>query len=201
MKIMENKNRLKSVNPFRGFIHVAAILTACISLASLDAQGNSEPKWPVIAASNPVSDIEAVRILMDKPVVSYQDLADLVVIYRGEFNSYKSPEARIKRTTELGFLKFDTISDPAHTAVPRGKLALIFHKMFDLDKGLLYTFTGIARYAHRDMQALSILEDRFSDMDYISGGAMLGALEKAEKLENEKKNWGKPAPDVREGLE
>jgi len=201
MKIMEKKNRLKLINPFRGFINIAAILAVCVSFGTLGAQEENQPKWPVITASNPASDIEAVRILMDKPVVSYQDLADLVVIYRGEFNSYKSPEARIKRTADLGFLKFDGISDPAHTAMPRGKLALIFHKMFDLDKGLLYTFTGVARYAHRDMQALSILEERFSDMDYISGGAMLGALEKAEKVENEKKNWGKPAPDVREGLE
>lgn len=149
----------------------------------------------------PRSELDAMRLLLEKPMATYQDLADLIVVSRGEFSKYNNFDARRRRVEELEIFTFEGVVDPLTEPLSRGDLSIALHKSYDLDKGIMYTITSLGRYAHRDMQSLNILDPRFSEMDFISGGALMAVIDRADRAQKTKLDWAVSVTNTEENQE
>jgi hypothetical protein len=181
----QNQRGLLPSQVFRGaLICVLGLVTINSNLLAKGSEGIE------IIISEPKSEMDAIRMMMDKPIATFQDLADALILFRGEFDTYKTFEDRRNRINELGIFSFENISEPLITPISRGNVSKALHKSFMLEKGFFYMVTGIGRYAHRDMQLLEIMDHRYSAWDHLTGGSLVGVIEKAERVEKTNQRWG-----------
>ncbi len=177
-------------------MHKSILLTGTLLIALLSGMQSFAQNAPVIR--EPRSELDAMRMLLEKPVATYQDLADVIVASRGEFSKYTNFAARRQRVAELGVFSFDGIADPLTQPLIRGDLSLALHNTYDLDKGLLFLITSLGRYAHRDMQSMNIMDSRFSEMDNISGSTLVAVLDRADRVQEAKQRWSSPVTGAEE---
>lgn len=143
------------------------------------------------AAEAPIAEIsdemEAYRAIQKRPEARVQDLADLLLMYRGEFGKYKSAAKRLARARELELIQ----EHQGDEKLDRGTLAYAIMKVYQPERGLLYWLTGWERYAMRDVQEAGIMPAKSTPGQNLSGEQLLGTITVAEEYVVSQKNWGK----------
>jgi hypothetical protein len=133
-------------------------------------------------------EMEAYRAIQNRKLSTIQDLADLILMYRAEYGRYSSPQARLSRTLELGFLK--SASDGSKK-LERGQLAYAIMKIYKPESGIVFWITGWEHYALRDVQSAEIMPARISDGQYMTGEQLVGTINSAEDYVEKRKDWNK----------
>lgn len=151
----------------------------------------AETKTPEKTQESAVADIanemDAYRAIQNRKEVLVQDLADLLLMYRGEYGKYNKPALRLKRARELGLIQ-DHGSDEK---LDRGTLAYAIMKVYQPEKGLLYWLTGWERYALRDVQEAGIMPAKAAPGHHLSGEQLFGIITDAEEFMTKKSEWQK----------
>ncbi len=146
---------------------------------------------PEKTADGPVADIqdemEAYRAIQKRKEARVQDLADLLLMYRGEYGKYKNAAKRLARARELELIQ----DHQGEEKLDRGTLAYAIMKVYHPEKGLLYWLTGWERYAMRDVQEAAIMPAKSTAGQNLSGEQLLGTITVAEEYVLSEKNWGK----------
>lgn len=146
---------------------------------------------PEKTAEAPVADIqdemEAYRAIQKRKEARVQDLADLLLMYRGEFGKHKGSAKRLARARELELIQ----DHQGEEKLDRGTLAYAIMKVYRPEKGLLYWITGWERYAMRDVQEAGIMPAKSTPGQNLSGEQLLGTITVAEEYVVSQKNWGK----------
>ena len=146
---------------------------------------------PEKPAETPVADthdeMEAYRAIQKRKEAQVQDLADLLLMYRGEFGKYKNAAQRLARARELELIQ----EHQGDEKLDRGTLAYAIMKVYHPEKGLLYWITGWERYAMRDVQEAGIMPAKSTPGQNLSGEQLLGTITVAEEYVVSQKNWGK----------
>lgn len=139
----------------------------------------------------PVDDIhnemEAYRAIQNRKEARVQDLADLLLMYRGEYGKFKHQHDRLKRARELDLVQ----KHNGEEKLDRGTVAYAVMKVYQPEKGLLFWLTGWERYALRDVQEASIMPAKSTESQYLSGEQLLGTITVAEEFVEHRKTWGK----------
>lgn len=150
-----------------------------------------EAKNPEKTEDAPVADIhnemEAYRAIQNREEVRVQDLADLLLMYRGEYGKYKNAAQRLARARELELIQ----EHHGEEKLDRGTLAYAIMKVYHPEKGLLYWLTGWERYALRDVQEAAIMPAKSTPGQNLSGEQLLGTITVAEEFVEQRKAWGK----------
>jgi len=166
------------------------LLLGCIFSANvIFAQANN------LKGKNQSQQVEDEFSLMDKivkkKVASFQDLADVVIMQRGEFDKYKTSEARIKRLKDMKVYDMAELIEPDMTPLTRGTVSNIAIVNNSLEKGFMFWLTGADYYAMKDAQSLRLMNKKYSWNHYISGKEMVSILDKAIDMKKNIKDWGK----------
>jgi|GEM_PF-3371120 len=139
----------------------------------------------------PIADIEdemeAYRAIQKRKEARVQDLADLLLMYRGEFGKHRGSAKRLARARELKLIQ----DHQGEEYLDRGTLAYAIMKVYHPEQGLLYWITGWERYAMRDVQEAAIMPAKATGGQNLSGEQLLGTITAAEEYVNAKNNWGK----------
>ncbi|GAB4428162.1 MAG: hypothetical protein OHK0011_10290 [Turneriella sp.] len=138
--------------------------------------------------ANIADEMEAYRAIQNRPVTTVQDLADLLLMYRGEYAKFTSQEKRLERVRELGLLKKD---HEGHEELDRGTLAYALMKVYEPEKGWLYWLTGWERYALRDVQEAGIMPNKSTPEQKMSGDQLLAIMTDAEEFVTRRNEWQK----------
>ena len=138
-----------------------------------------------------VSTLSVFRSIADRKIATVQDLSDLMMMNLENFEKFPTAKERNKRIQELNLMEFAAMENPEKIRLTRGRLSKVLHKIFNIDKSMLFLLTGFERYAHRDMQHAGIMDTRFSEMDFVSGGQLIGIFEKCSELKAIRETWGK----------
>ncbi|MBS0618695.1 MAG: hypothetical protein JSR44_10940 [Spirochaetes bacterium] len=136
-----------------------------------------------IVAPNP--EMDAYRQIQARDAVTVQDLADLLLMYRGEFTKHATPAARLERCRELKLIKNQT----AESLLERGTLAYAIMKSYTPETGWLFWITGWERYALRDVQEAGIMPNRHTPAQNLSGEQLLGTITAAEEYTVSRIKW------------
>lgn len=142
------------------------------------------PDKPVADAGN---EMDAYRAIQNRPEVTVQDLADLLLMYRGEYGKYKDAKKRLARARELELIQ----DHRGEEKLDRGTLAYAIMKVYQPEKGLLYWLTGWERYALRDVQEAGIIPAKAAPGHYLSGEQLFGIITDAEEFVTKKSEWQK----------
>lgn len=132
-------------------------------------------------------EMEAYRAIQKRKEARVQDLADLLLMYRGEFGKYNNAAKRLARARELELIQ----DHQGEEKLDRGTLAYAIMKVYRPEKGLLYWITGWERYAMRDVQEAAIMPAKSTPGQNLSGEQLLGTITVAEEYVASQKNWGK----------
>lgn len=157
-----------------------------------DATG-AEKSQPVEVAktAEPVAsgdEMEAYRQVQNRKIVIVQDLADLLLMYEGEFTKLKTPEKRLQRARELGYIT------PSYEATDELTLGLLAHalvKKYDAERGWMNWLTGWERYALRDAQEAGIIPQRSAPSHRLSGEQLFAIMTDAEDFATKRSEWEK----------
>jgi len=136
-----------------------------------------------LVASNP--EMDAYRQIQSRDAVTVQDLADLLLMYRGEFVKHATPAARLDRCRELKLVKNQT----AESLLERGTLAYAIMKAYTPETGWLFWLTGWERYALRDVQEAGIMPNSQTPAQNLSGEQLLGTITAAEEYTVSRGKW------------
>ena len=128
--------------------------------------------------------------ILEKTLATKQDLIDLILMHKGDFAKYSDAKTR-----KIAFLKLDLYdfesSDTEKEEVTRGEVSAVLIRYYNLPKGVLFGLTGLDWYAIRQAQKLDVMAARYSKWTVISGIDLIGVMNDAEKVRDEKDNWGK----------
>jgi len=142
---------------------------------------------PVIGPENNTAgaqtEMDLYRQIQERPIAKVQDLADALLMFRGEFAKYETPEKRIARLKELGALK----SYDAGEELRRGALAYAIMRTYPAEKGWIFWLTGFERYAIRDVQEADIMPQGSTPEQNLSGEQLIGTITAAEDFAGGKK--------------
>ncbi|MFO1469503.1 MAG: hypothetical protein U1F27_00525 [Turneriella sp.] len=158
--------------PFRKFLLLALV---CIAA----------PTFPVTEHGDKLGEMERYRQIEESPSVTCQDLVDLLLMVRGEYDKYHSPEKRIEHARHEGWIKKLQPGDK----LDRGHLAFALMKNFEINRGWLFLLTKMNRFALRDVQQAGIMSVRYGTGNLVSGAELVGAVHAAENYQSEKSAW------------
>lgn len=137
-------------------------------------------------ATAPNPEMEVYRAIQKREQSTVQDLADLLLMYRGEFAKLPSAEKRLARARELKIIKGQKGGD----ILDRGVLAYAIMKIYRPESGVLFWLTGWERYAMRDVQEAGIMPAKAATNQHVSGEQLMGTITAAEEYLESKKKWG-----------
>lgn len=138
--------------------------------------------------ANIADEMEAYRAIQNRPVTTVQDLADLLLMYRGEYGKYDTQEKRLARVRELGLVQKEHAGDEE---LDRGTLAFALMQVYRPEKGWLYWLTGWERYALRDVQEAGIMPHNSTPSQKLSGDQLLAIMTEAEEFVTKRSEWQK----------
>lgn len=164
----------KKLQHFRDtlFISIAALLIFAGALPAADH-------------GHKLSEMERYRQIEESATVTCQDLVDLLLMVRGEFEKHPTAEKRIEHARQEGWIKK---LQPGEK-LDRGHLAFALIRTFDINRGWLFRLTKMNRYALRDVQQAGILSVRYGTGNHVSGAELIGAIHAAENYQHEKSTW------------
>ena len=105
------------------------VFTAPYTLSAKESAGQA----------NITDEMEAYRAIQNRPVTTVQDLADLLLMYRGEYAKFTSQAKRLERVRELGLLQKE---HEGNEELDRGTLAFALMQVYQPEHGWLYWLTG-----------------------------------------------------------
>ena len=138
--------------------------------------------------ANISDEMEAYRAIQNRPVTTVQDLADLLLMYRGEYAKFTSQSKRLERVRELGLLQKE---HEGSEELDRGTLAFALMKVYEPEQGWLYWLTGWERYALRDVQEAGIIPIKSTPEQKMSGDQLLAIMTDAEEFVTKRSEWQK----------
>ncbi|MFO1472909.1 MAG: hypothetical protein U1F27_17965 [Turneriella sp.] len=144
----------------------------------------TEAKEPESAAGAG-NEMDAYRAIQNRPEVTVQDLADLLLMYRSEYGKYKDAKGRLARARELALIQ----DHQGDEKLDRGTLAYAIMKVYHPEQGLLYWLTGWERYALRDVQEAGILPAKSAPGHHLSGEQLFAIMTDAEEFVTKKREW------------
>ncbi len=147
-----------------------------VSLSAKDNRGQA----------NIADEMEAYRAIQNRPVTTVQDLADLLLMYRGEYGKYPTQAARLERVRELGLMQKE---HAGNEELDRGTLAFALMKVYEPEQGWLYWLTGWERYALRDVQEAGIMPNKSTPAQKLSGEQLLAIMTDAEEFVTKRSEW------------
>lgn len=133
-------------------------------------------------------EMEAYRAIQNRAITTVQDLADLLLMYRGEYGKYTSQQKRLDRVLELGLIQKE---HSAHEELDLGTLAYSLMKVYEPEKGWLYMLTGWERYALRDVQEAGIMPQKATPAQKLSGEQLFAIMTDAEEYVTKRSEWQK----------
>jgi hypothetical protein len=133
-------------------------------------------------------EMEAYRAIQNRPVCTVQDLADLLLMQRGEFSKYPTPAKRLQRARELELIKKE---HEGSEELDNGTLAYALMKVYQPEKGWLYWLTGSERYALRDVKEAGILPAKATRSQKLSGERLFAIMTDAEEYITKRSEWEK----------
>lgn len=136
-------------------------------------------------AADKAHEMERYRQIAEKPAVTVQDLVDLVLMMRGEFEKFHDETKRFEKARGEGWIK----NLPPATILDRGALAYAIILNYNITRGWLFRLTHWNRYALRDVQEAGVLSPRFSEGNSVSGAQLIGAINAAEEYKVEREEW------------
>jgi len=136
-------------------------------------------------AADKAHEMERCRQIAGKSSVTVQDMVDLLLMARGEFEKYHDEAKRFEHARSEGWVRHGS---PV-TALDRGTLAFALMINYNITRGWLFRLTRFNRYALRDVQEAGILSPRFSEDNLVSGAQLIGAISAAEDYKTEKEEW------------
>lgn len=142
---------------------------------------------PEATVKNPRDEMEAYRAIQQRPLSTVQDMVDLILMYRGEFGKFRTPDERLARARELKFIK----SQSGEEKLERGTLAYAIMKTYKPESGWLFWITGFQHYAMRDVQQAEIMPAKATEGQNITGEQLLGTITAAEEFVQKRENRGK----------
>ncbi len=157
----------------------------------IDAVPEEKGPAEIVKTPEPVAsgdEMEAYRQIQNRQIVIVQDLADLLLMYQGEFSKYKTSEKRLQHARELGFI---TAGYEPTEELPIGLLAHALVKKYDPEKGWLYWLTGWERYALRDAQEAGMIPQKASPNQRLSGEQLFAIMTDAEEFATKRSEWEK----------
>jgi hypothetical protein len=137
---------------------------------------------------NITDEMEAYRAIWNRPVTTVQDLADLLLMYRGEYAKFSSKQKRLERVRELGLMQKER---EGKEELNCGTLAYALMKMYQPEQGWLFWLTGWERYALRDVQEAGIIPHKFTTAQKLSGEQLLAIMTDAEEFTTKRNEWQK----------
>jgi hypothetical protein len=137
----------------------------------------------LLAADKP-REMERYRQIAEKPHVTVQDMVDLILMTRGEFEKNHTEAQRFQMARSEGWVK----GEPA-VLLDRGALAYALILNYNITRGWLFRLTRWNRYALRDVQEAGVLSPRYSAGNSVSGAQLVGAINAAEEYKTEKEEW------------
>lgn len=140
---------------------------------------------PVAYAADKAHEMERYREIAGKASATVQDLVDLVLMTRGEFEKYPDATKRFEHARGEGWVR----SELPATVLDRGTLAFALMLNYNITRGWLFRLTRWNRYALRDVQEAGILSPRFGAGNTVSGAQLVGAITAAEEYKTEKEEW------------
>lgn len=146
------------------------------------------PNSPATPQANISDEMEAYRAILARQVCTVQDLADLLLMYRGEYGKYPTQAQRLARVRELGLIQAE---HEGAEELDKGTLAYSLMQVYRPEKGWLYWLTGWERYALRDVQEAGILPARSTAEQKLSGEQLFAIMTDAEEYATKVKLWGK----------
>ena len=138
--------------------------------------------------ANISDEMEAYRAIQNRPVTTVQDLADLLLMYRGEYAKFTSQAKRLERVRELGLLQKE---HEGNEELDRGTLAFALMQVYQPEHGWLYWLTGWERYALRDVQEAGIIPSKSTPTQKMSGDQLLAIMTDAEEFVTKRSEWQK----------
>ena len=154
------------------------VFTAPYTLSAKESAGQA----------NITDEMEAYRAIQNRPVTTVQDLADLLLMYRGEYAKFTSQSKRLERVRELGLLQKE---HEGSEELDRGTLAFALMKVYEPEQGWLYWLTGWERYALRDVQEAGIIPSKSTPTQKMSGDQLLAIMTDAEEFVTKRSEWQK----------
>lgn len=138
--------------------------------------------------ANIMDEMEAYRAIQNRPITTVQDLADLLLMYRGEYAKFNTQAKRLERTRELGLIQKE---HDGNEELDRGTLAYALMKVYEPEQGWLYWLTGWERYALRDVQEAGIMPNKSTPAQRMSGEQLLAIMTDAEEFVTKRSEWQK----------
>lgn len=135
------------------------------------------------AADKP-REMERYREIADKPHVTVQDMVDLILMTRGEFEKNHTEARRFQMARSEGWVKGE-----ATVLLDRGALAYALILNYNITRGWLFRLTRWNRYALRDVQEAGVLSPRYSAGNNVSGAQLVGAINAAEEYKTQMEEW------------
>ena len=133
----------------------------------------------------PNDEMTAYRAIQARPIVTVQDLVDIIMMIRGDFAKHPDATKRIALARQEDWLKDE---NPNHE-LDRGLLAYAIAKSYGVEKGWLFWITNWHRYALRDVQEAGIIPSRYTEENKVSGEQLIGAINSAEDYKSTKEQW------------
>ncbi|AFM13233.1 hypothetical protein [Turneriella parva] len=156
-----------------------------------DEKGEKDEPEVTAKKAEPINtgdEMEAYRQVQNRKVVIVQDLADLLLMYEGEFGKFKSPDKRLQRARELDYI---TSGYEATDELTLGLLAHALVKKYNAERGWLNWLTGWERYALRDAQEAGIIPQRSAPSHRLSGEQLFAIMTDAEDYATKRSEWEK----------
>ena len=138
--------------------------------------------------ANITDEMEAYRAIQNRPITTVQDLADLLLMYRGEYSKFNSQAKRLERARELGLMQKE---HDGNEELDRGTLAYALVKVYEPEQGWLYWLTGWERYALRDAQEAGLMPGKSTPAQKLSGEQLLAIMTDAEEFSTKRSEWQK----------
>lgn len=143
---------------------------------------------PTPAPGGSSGEMDAYRAIQNRAESTVQDLADLLLMYRGEYAKYTSSDARLQRAIELRIVKK---SRAGNEKLTRGTLAYALMQVYKPEQGLLFWITGWERYALRDAQEAGIIPGNATPGQQISGEQLFAIMTDVENFVTQRNEWQK----------
>ncbi len=150
-----------------------------------EAPGNGNGKY-----EEGTSEMQVYRVILNSRRATYQHVADIVIMDRGEWDNFPTKEARRKQVTELGIYDFSGVTN-ADEPTNHGAVAKAIMNQYEIPKGVLFWAFGFERYALKDLANHRLVLPTYSEYSYIRGSALVGMSTSADEFRTRKKNWGK----------
>ena len=138
-----------------------------------------------IFAADKAHEMERYRQIAGKQAVTMQDMVDLILMTRGEFEKLHGETQRFEKARAEGWIK----NQQPSAVLDRGALAYAILLNYNITRGWLFRLTRLNRYALRDVQEVGIMSPRFSEAYGVSGAQLVGAVNAAEEYKVEKEEW------------